>query len=449
MKRIAGFKFDTLKKIYLDSSLLNLKNRSVISPNISKTINDTQNLIYSFYNPKCTSPFYAHDAYGPWIKTVDNRYIYDVGGYGMLGFGHNKGEILQSLQKPNVMANIMTPNLSQHIFSEKISEEIGNKNKLNQTYDNYMLLNSGSEANSLAFLFANIHKHKKSCIINVFDSFHGRTETPSYVSNSTHHNYSKHLSKFKYNKIPKVVSVEQNNVTQLQKAYRKLKKKKIHIEAVILEPVMGEGNPGSMITPEFYDLAGQITKNENSLLIIDSIQAGFRCTGELSIVDYPNFIEKPKPDIEVFSKAINGGQFPLSVLGLSKKAKDRFNYGLYGNSMTGNPRGLEVANVIFSLMTPEVKRNIVCKGKYLKGEFLKLQEKYSFIEDVTGSGLLIGIHLDKSVIDVLDAEYELRMMGLNIIHGGYNALRLTPWFLISKEECDLIVYLLDKYFKKI
>ena len=66
---------------------------------------------------------------------------------------------------------------------------------------------------------------------------------------------------------------------------------------------MGEGNPGSMITPDFYDVAKQITKNENSLLIIDSIQAGFRCTGELSLLDYPKFIAKEKPDIEVFSKS--------------------------------------------------------------------------------------------------------------------------------------------------
>ena len=225
MKRIAGFQLINLQKKYFDQNLQNLKNRSFVPYSVIKAIKQKPNLIYSFYNPKCTSPFYSFDALGPWIKTTDDRYIYDVGGYGMLGFGHNPQEILQTLQTPNVMANIMTPNHQQHIFSEKISTEIGNKNKLNQTYDKYMLLNSGSEANSLAFLIANIHKHKKSCIINVFDSFHGRTETPSYVSNSIRNNYSKHLNKFKHNKIPKVVSVEQNDVLQLQKTYRKLKKK--------------------------------------------------------------------------------------------------------------------------------------------------------------------------------------------------------------------------------
>ena len=40
------------------------------------------------------------------------------------------------------------------------------------------------------------------------------------------------------------------------------------------------------------------------------------------------------------------------------------------------------------------------------------------------------------------------MMGLNIIHGGENALRLTPWFLITQEECDFIIDLLDGILKK-
>ena len=29
-------------------------------------------------------------------------------------------------------------------------------------------------------------------------------------------------------------------------------------------------------------------------------------------------------------------------------------------------------------------------------------------------------------------------MGLNVIHGGTNALRLTPWFHISEPEIELI-----------
>ena len=39
------------------------------------------------------------------------------------------------------------------------------------------------------------------------------------------------------------------------------------------------------------------------------MQAGLRATGELSLVDWPRFADCEPPDFEVFSKALNGGQF--------------------------------------------------------------------------------------------------------------------------------------------
>lgn len=48
-----------------------------------------------------------------------------------------------------------------------------------------------------------------------------------------------------------------------------------------MEPVMGEGNPGVAITREFYDEARRLVDHYRSLLLVDSIQAGFRGTGAL------------------------------------------------------------------------------------------------------------------------------------------------------------------------
>lgn len=73
------------------------------------------------------------------------------------------------------------------------------------------------------------------------------------------------------------------------------------------------------------------------MLIIDSIQAGIRATGCLSLVDYPGFEDCEAPDMETWSKALNGGQYPLSVVGLSKRAAATYARGVYGNTMTTNP----------------------------------------------------------------------------------------------------------------
>ena len=56
-----------------------------------------------------------------------------------------------------------------------------------------------------------------------------------------------------------------------------------------MEPAMGEGNPGKAITPEFYALARKLTLAHGAMLLVDSIQAGLRATGMLSICDYPGF----------------------------------------------------------------------------------------------------------------------------------------------------------------
>jgi len=58
---------------------------------------------------------------------------------------------------------------------------------------------------------------------------------------------------------------------------------------------------------------------------------------------------------------------------------------------------------------------------------------------------LVAIHLDKS-IPVLKVERDLRLLGLNVIHGGENALRFTPWFYIDNNEINIICEILDDYF---
>ena len=70
---------------------------------------------------------------------------------------------------------------------------------------------------------------------------------------------------------------------------------------------------------------------------MDSIQAGLRAHGVLSIVDYPNFEKAEAPDMETFSKALNAGQYPLSVLAVNARAAGLYRKGTYGNTMTTNP----------------------------------------------------------------------------------------------------------------
>ena len=63
----------------------------------------------------------------------------------------------------------------------------------------------------------------------------------------------------------------------------------------------------------------------------------------LSIVDYPGFEGLDAPDMETYSKALNAAQYPLSVLAVNERAAGLYRKGVYGNTMTTNPRALDVA----------------------------------------------------------------------------------------------------------
>ena len=182
------------------------------------------------------------------------------------------------------------------------------------------------------------------------------------------------------------------------------------------------------------------------MLIVDSIQAGLRGQGCLSIVDYEGFEDCEVPDMETWSKALNAGQYPLSVVGLSQRAADLYVVGIYGNTMTTNPRALETAISVLDRITPEMRQNIRDRGVEFVEKLENLAEEIpGTITQVMGTGLLLCAELNPDTLPVIGfgcIEEWCRLNGLGVIHGGQNALRFTPHFAITSAEIDLIISVL-------
>merc|ERR1712176_1211591 len=141
-----------------------------------------------------------------------------------------------------------------------------------------------------------------------------------------------------------------------------------------------------------------------------------------------------------FSKALNGGQFPMSVCALSERAATWYRHGIYGNTMTGNPRACRVAATALKMMTPQLRANIQEMGRYFVKKYEELmRELPDVVLRVNGTGLLYQVKLDPRIpVTAMDGvEMILRRRGVNVIHGGTNALRFTPNFDITKEEADM------------
>ena len=404
----------------------------------------------NFYPDDGVNPFVPAAAQGPWLVTLKGAVLHDNGGYGMLGFGHNPAAIAAAMARPQVMANVMTPNVAQLRLTRALRQELGHTRGA-CPFSHFMMLNSGSEAVTLAVRIADVNarlmtdaggRHAGRVIkrLAVKGAFHGRTETPALYSDSSRKVYQQNLASYRDEK--SVITIEPYSIEQLRQVFADAETNNWHIEAMFLEPVMGEGDPGRAVPPAFYVAARELTKAHGTLLMVDSIQAGLRAHGVLSIVDYPGFEGVEAPDMETYSKALNGGQYPLSVLAVNERAAGLYRKGVYGNTMTTNPRAMDIAATVLDSLTPELRANIKAKGQECLDKLNKLKDELGgLITKVQGTGLLFSCELDPSFkcYGTHSTEEFMRERGIGVIHGGTNSLRFTPHFAITSEEVDLMV----------
>jgi len=423
-------------------------------------VEELQSDFINFYAQETINPYVALAARGPWVVTAHGAVLHDNGGYGMLGGGHGPDEIIDAMSKNWVMANVMTPSFSQKRLADGLRKELGHT-RGSCPFSKFICMNSGSEAVTVACRISDVnslrmtreggrHAGKPTKLLAIEKAFHGRTDRPAQLSHSCLPSYDANLATFRDRDT--LILVPSNDVESLRAAFAKADAEDYFIELVALEPVQGEGNPGQCVSREFYDEARRLTLEHGSMLLVDSIQAGIRGQGCLSIIDYAGFEDCQVPDLETWSKALNAGQYPLSVLGLSPRASELYVVGIYGNTMTTNPRALETAVAVLDKITPELKQRIRSRGKEFLGKLETLAAEFpSAILKTQGTGLLLSMELDSTKMKVVghdQVEVWCRKNGLGVIHGGENALRYTPHFGITSEEIDLVIDITRQAIKK-
>ena len=423
----------------------------VLQMDETKLISHIQSGYINFYSAATINPYIALSACGPWIITTKGGVIHDNGGYGMLGFGHAPEAAVNAMSESWVMANVMTPSFSQLRLVDRLQTELGHT-RGHCPFTRFICMNSGSESVTVSLRIADVNARKYTDLggryegaeiklLAIEEAFHGRTDRPAQLSHSCKGKYDEQLATFRDR--DNLILVPANDVAALRDAFTKAENEGIFIELMAIEPVQGEGNPGQCVTRAFYDEARRLTLEHGSMLLVDSIQAGLRGQGCLSVIDYPGFEDCEAPDFETWSKALNAGQYPLSVLGMNERASELYVVGIYGNTMTTNPRGLETAVSVLDSITPELRENIRKRGLELVSGLQRLSEEMpEIVLKVQGTGLLCCAELNPEthmVVGFGQIEEKCREMGLGIIHGGKNALRFTPHFEITSEEVNLVV----------
>jgi acetylornithine/N-succinyldiaminopimelate aminotransferase len=194
------------------------------------------------------------------------------------------------------------------------------------------------------------------------------------------------------------------------------------------------------MTTEYARKARELADRYDALLVFDEIQCGVGRPG--TYFAYQLADPEVLPDIMVAAKPLACG-IPLGVIVANERAAKSIGSGMHGSTFGGGPVACRVAleflDVLEGLL-PHIRE----MGGYFRMKLEELQKHFSFIKEVRGQGLMIGVELSipgKQI--VLDAmEHGLL---LNCTHD--TVLRFLPPYIITDKEIDRGVSILKKVFK--
>jgi 4-aminobutyrate aminotransferase / (S)-3-amino-2-methylpropionate transaminase / 5-aminovalerate transaminase len=391
---------------------------------------------------------------GSIIQDVDgNRFIDFFAGVGVasIGYSHPKYVKMMQEQVANIHVGSFTTK-NRAALSKMLSEVAVGDLKRTQYYS------SGAEAVEAALRLAKSYTGKTE-FIGFWEGFHGKTMG---VLGLLGDNFKHNLGPLPFGSY----SVPYANCRHC--AYEKtfpecewycvdFIRKKIRYEttgdvaAIIAEPI--QGTAGNVVPPAGYlvklrELADEI----GALLIADEMITGFGRTGKMFGCQHDDVV----PDIITIGKGFGGG-FPMTGL-MSRDeiifSKPFANPSGSSSSYGGNPLASTAAYAALKIIKEEgLVENSATVGAFMLERLAKLKEKFPFIGDVRGRGLLIGVELvkDKNSKEKLGKKYtkiffqECLKRGLIIM--GYNPdIRINPPLVISKEIAEEGIVIMEEAF---
>lgn len=370
---------------------------------------------------------------GRGVKVYDSHgkeYIDFVSGIAVNNLGHCHPKVVVALQK-QAQRLIHISNLyhiEPQIRLAKILVE-------HSFADKVFFSNSGAEANEAAIKLARKYSkenfgNERYEIITTLGSFHGRTLATLSATGQ---------EKFQKGFEPLLIGFRYVPFNDLDAVRNTITDRTC---AVMVEPIQGES--GVRISKEGY-LKGlrEICDEKKLILILDEVQTGMGRTGKLFAYEHYTI----EPDIMTLAKALGGGVAIGATLSKEKFAR-AFVPGSHASTFGGNPIACAAANAAVEAILEDgfVLENSRRMGDYFKKGLERLKEDYSFINEVRGIGLLIGMELNTECSNIVTDCLERGFL-INCTEG--NVLRFMPPLIITEKEIDALLDVLDDVFHRI
>jgi acetylornithine/succinyldiaminopimelate/putrescine aminotransferase len=208
------------------------------------------------------------------------------------------------------------------------------------------------------------------------------------------------------------------------------------VAAVLLEPLQGEGgvNPASAA---YLTAVRRICDERGVLLIMDEIQTGLGRTGRWFGFEHAGI----RPDVVTLAKALGNG-VPIGACWARAEVADAFKPGDHGSTFGGQPLATSAARATLQVMEAEdVPRRAATAGSRLRARL----EATKGVSQVRGLGLLLAAELTEGDAKVVARTLlDRQPTGLVVNAVTPTALRLAPPLLVSEDEIDQAVAMLDE-----
>ncbi|MBV8551088.1 MAG: aspartate aminotransferase family protein [Acidobacteriaceae bacterium] len=373
-------------------------------------------------------PLALHRGKGCYVYDLEgNRYLDLISGIGVNSLGYAHPRITKVISQQARLL-LHTSNLYYHEYQGRLAERLAKASGLNRSF----FCNSGTEAMEGALKMIRAHGNSvsphKTEIISLENSFHGRTLGALSITGQA--KYRKDFEPL----LPGARFVPRNDVAALEAAVNE------NTAGIALEFIQGEG--GILPVSEgFARKARELADKFNALLVFDEIQCGVGRPG--AYFAYQLLDPVLLPDIVIVAKPMACG-IPLGAIIANEKAAATIKSGMHGSTYGGGPLACRVALEFFDILD-ELLPSINSVGGYFRMRLTEMMRDFSFIKEVRGQGLMIGVELTfpcKSL--VLDGIREGLLF--NCTHD--TVLRFLPPYILTEQDVDRALTALTRIFKK-
>ena len=363
---------------------------------------------------------------GVYLYDIEGKkYLDFVAGIAVFALGYSNSEYKETI-KAQADKLLHTSNYYYNVPAISAAKRLKKVSGLDRVF----FTNSGAEAVEGAIKAARKYGYNKDGrtdheIIAMNHSFHGRTMGALSVTGNNHYR-----DPFE----PGIGNIKFADYNDFDSVKRLVNDKTC---AIILETVQGEGG----LTPATGDFLKSIRKlcdEKDILLILDEIQCGMGRTG----YDFAWQKYGVKPDIMTTAKALGCGVPVGAFLMTEKVGQNSLVAGDHGTTYGGNPFACAAVDKVLEIFERDhISDHVRRTAPYLWDRLEEIKEKHPSIKEHRGAGFMQGLVFEKPVAPVINKAIE---NGLILINAGPNILRFVPPLIITKENIDEMISILDK-----